>query len=241
VSAIPLHIDKILRSNGIILNEEKKDQLGLYFSLLKEWNQRINLVSRRDTENIWESHILHSISPLFLLNIPSGVRMLDLGSGGGLPGIPLAIVHGGLEMVLMDSIQKKAHALHEILAQLELPGIQVITGRAEELGKGKRFAALFDAVIARAVAPLDQLVRWAAPFLRKRALASTEWRSKRAWGKSEFSFPYLLALKGGDLNREIGAVRLKHRTLAITELNLIFPGSESLDLVDKKLVVVEYQ
>jgi 16S rRNA (guanine527-N7)-methyltransferase len=238
---IPLHIDQIFRSNGILLDELKKDQLGAFVSLLMEWNQRINLVSRRDPENIWESHILHAVSPLFLLDIPSGTKLLDLGSGGGLPGVPLAIVHGGLKITLLDSIQKKTHALHDIVKTLALSDVQVVTGRAEELGKSKGLAASFDAVIARAVASLSDLANWSRPFLHKRALRPVRCKNALPGSKSDFSFPYLLALKGGDLQREIHHAALRGKGITITELSVVFPGSEHLGLVDKKLVVVEYK
>jgi 16S rRNA (guanine527-N7)-methyltransferase len=240
VASIPLHIEQIFRLNRLVLDKLKKDQLEAYVSLLMEWNQRINLISRRDAENIWESHILHAVSPFFVLEIPSGVKLLDLGSGGGLPGIPMAIVHGGLKVTLLDSIQKKTHALQQIVERLSLPDVQIAQGRAEELRKSKPFAASFDAVIARAVAPLADLVKWSRPFLCKRAITATRLKVCPAGSKSDLSFPYLLALKGGDLEREIRAAVAHTKGVTITALTLVFPGSESLGLVDKKLVVVEY-
>jgi len=240
VPTIPLHIDHLLRANGIELDDLKREQLGSFVSLLREWNQRINLVSRRDADNIWEGHIAHSLSPLFVLEIPSGASILDLGSGGGLPGIPMAIVHGNLDMTLLDSIQKKTLAVQEIVGKLGLSSTRVVNGRAEVLGKTPELAGRFDAVIARAVAPLVDLVRWALPFLRKRPCAPTGLKARSREEKSEFSFPYLLALKGGDLEREIRAAALRGKGATITELDLRFPGSASLNLTDKKLIVVEY-
>ncbi len=238
--SIPAHIDRVLRVNGIRLDESKAAQLGLFVDLLLEWNRRINLVSRRDSANIWESHILHSLSILFVLEIPRGLSVLDLGSGGGLPGIPLAIVRGDLKVTLLDSIQKKVRVLEDIVQRLGMSGVAVAGARAEDIGKEGRFRGSFDAVIARAVAPLVDLVKWSRPLLRpagremgRRADAQVE-RGQR------FSFPSLLALKGGDVQKEIRDVRLRGGRESITEINLVYPGSENVGLVDKKLVVVEY-
>lgn len=239
MASLPPHIDRVLRMNGIHLDAEKSDRLVGFVDLLLDWNRRINLVSRRDSVNIWESHILHSLSPLLVLEIPEGREVLDLGSGGGLPGVPLAIVREDLRITLLDSIQKKARVLREILRALDLPRVEVVCGRAEEIGKGERFRGHFDAVIARAVAPLVDLVLWSRPLLRPGAGRCM--RARDGAGRRSFGLPALLALKGGDLEREIRGVELRGKGVTITEINLAFPGSEGFDLVDKKLVVVEYQ
>lgn len=236
---IPAHIDRVLRANGIRLDEVKADRLAQFVDLLLEWNRRVNLVSRRDSSNIWESHILHSLSVLFLLEIPPGISLLDLGSGGGLPGIPLAIVRGDLEVTLLDSIQKKARVLEDIVRRLGVPGIAVAGARAEDMGREAGFRGRFDAVIARAVAPLADLVRWSRPLLRKSG-GDMRRRVPARVQRGEFSLPCLLALKGGDLQKEVRDVRLGGGHESITEIDLLFPGSEKFEMVDKKLVVVEY-
>jgi 16S rRNA (guanine527-N7)-methyltransferase len=236
--SLPLHIEGLLRSNGVLLDDDQKDRLGRYVDLLVEWNKRINLVSRRDSGNIWESHILHSLSPLFFLEIPSGVSLLDLGSGGGLPGIPIAIVLGDVAITLLEATEKKVHAVRSMVEDLQLRSVRVVAGRAEEVGRTKPFAHSFDAVIARAVAPLRDLVRWSRLFIRTGGTAVTT--GKGSMLKSQFSIPYLLALKGGDLQRELRDAGVKGQREAITEIKLAFPGSEDLGLVDKKLIVVEF-
>lgn len=237
---IPEHIRKVLRENGFPLDEQQTRKMGEYVSLLLEWNEKINLISRRDSDRVWESHILHSVSLLFLLDIPSDSSILDLGSGGGLPGIPLSILHGSLNVTLMDSIQKKTRVLEEIIQRLALPNLRVLTGRAEELGREGGLRGTFDAVIARAVAPLADLAAWSKPFLRRQTKGATRLRSAGAAAKSDFSFPYLLALKGGDLEKEVRDVRLWQKGATITEIALSFPGSELLGLVDKKIVLIEW-
>ncbi len=240
MESLPLSIDHTLRLNGVFLDEVKRDRLARFVDLLLEWNRRINLVSRRDSENIWESHILHSLSPLFMLDIPSGVSILDLGSGGGFPGIPIAIMRGDVRVTLLDSIQKKVRVLEDIVAALGLSAVRVVGGRAEDVGRDGGYAGSFDAVIARAVAPLADLIRWSEPFLRRTAGPSSRRKRGEAGSHPEFSFPYLLALKGGDLSHEIQGAGLKARQGTITEINLAFPGSEDFPLVDKKLIVVEF-
>jgi 16S rRNA (guanine527-N7)-methyltransferase len=237
---IPLHIDRILRSNGLSLDEVRSERMAEFAELLLEWNQKINLVSRRDADKIWESHILHSLTPLFLFDIPEHTQLLDLGTGGGLPGIPLSIAHGALDVALIDSIQKKTRVLEDIIKRIGLTNLRVFAGRAEELGRRKPLRGAFDAVIARAVAPLPELVEWSRPFLRKRQGQAMKVKGEQVRGKSEITFPYLLALKGGDLVKEIHDARVRSRGITITEIALTFPGSDLLGLVDKKVVLVEW-
>jgi 16S rRNA (guanine527-N7)-methyltransferase len=230
----------LLLQNGIRLTGLQRTQFDLYVELLTDWNRRINLISRRDEENIWLSHIFHSLTPLLLLEFPERLKVLDLGTGGGLPGIPLAILHGNMAISLLDSIRKKTVALQEIVAELGLPEAQVLLGRAEGVAKEPHFSADYDMVVARAVAPLSDLVKWGGPFLRPKGGGVTKRRTPTMAGKSEFRFPYLLALKGGDLESELQAVRLQEPSRAITEINLVFPGSEQVDLADKKILIVEF-
>jgi 16S rRNA (guanine527-N7)-methyltransferase len=216
--------------------------LGVYVRLLTEWNAKINLISRKDVGNIWFSHILHSIAPLFVVDIPAGVHILDLGSGGGLPGIPLAIVRGDLRLTLLDSIRKKTMVLEDIIARLGMGNAGVLTGRAEELAADKHLAHRFDIVAARAVAPLQDLVKWSKPFLkidmREEQPGRAEIRAPQR--RRTLSCPALMALKGGDLEGEISRTRIRTGLSSLTVVDLVFDGSDELGLEDKKLIVVEY-
>lgn len=235
---LPPLIELLCRKNGIHLDDLSRGRLTAYVEQLLSWNKKINLVSRKDEENIWESHIVHSLSPLFVLDIPAGIRVLDLGSGGGLPGIPLAIVHGGLEVTLLDSIRKKTMAVEEILRNLGLEGVTVVNGRAEEVCQQISLKGSFEVVIARAVAPLVDLVRWSRPFLAVRPRVGFASEKVTKGDKTVIDLPYLLALKGGNLEGEIREAKLKAGARRISELRLVFPGSEALSLEDKKAVVV---
>ena len=137
-------ITNIMRQNNLPLSEAQVASLAEYESLLREWNGRINLISRRDQENIWTAHILHSLSILFHLEIPASVRVLDLGSGGGLPGIPLAIARPDLTVVLLDSMAKKMRAVSDIVARLKLGDIDMAkaVGIPLDIFMKRRFGAI---------------------------------------------------------------------------------------------------
>jgi 16S rRNA (guanine527-N7)-methyltransferase len=234
---IPLQFEKVLKEGGISLDGSRGELLERFVGELLEWNLKINLISRKDTENVWEGHILHSLVPLLMFEIPRGVKVLDLGTGGGLPGIPMAIVHGGMNLTLLDSIAKKMVALEAMVQSLHLEGVSVVTGRAEEVGRKPGFRSSYDMVVARAVAPLSELVRWSRPFLRARGdLATTSLRGE----KTLFRFPYLLTLKGGDLEGEVKEARVKGGPCTITVLDILFRSSSAFPFAGKKVVLVEF-
>jgi len=238
---LPLSIEILCRKNGVVLDDLSRSRLLSYVEQLRAWNKKINLVSRRDEGNLWESHIIHSLSPLFVLDIPAAIRVLDLGSGGGLPGIPLAIVHGGLEVTLLDSTRKKTLALEEIVRTLGLEGVTVVNGRAEEICLKVPFKQSFEVVIARGVASLVDVMKWSRPFLASLPRAGVPAEKIPRGNKTVIDLPYLLALKGGDLQKEIQEAKIKTGVRRIAELQLVFPGSEALGLEDKKAVVVHWK
>lgn len=162
-------IGKIMEINAIFpqIAEEQNRQLSGYMKLLAQWNQRINLVSRREVERLWENHILPSTIPLTLVDIEPRSRVLDIGSGGGLPGIPLKIIRPDLQIVMVDSIRKKVLFLKAAIAELGLENIAAVNQRVEVLSQRSEFQGVFDVVTARAVSSISQLARWGIPFLKK--------------------------------------------------------------------------
>ncbi len=122
-----------------------------------EWNKKINIISRKDEENVWTYHILHSISPLFKIEIKQNSAIVDIGTGGGLPGIPIKILRPDISMLCIDSTGKKINAVSQMITDLKLNNIHALWGRAEEIGSQPEYAGKFDVVIARAVAPLKDL------------------------------------------------------------------------------------
>lgn len=213
-------VARICGRNSLPLTDLQLARLEEYVRLLIGWNAKINLISRKDTENIWTSHILHSLSMLFVMQIAEGSRLLDLGSGGGLPGIPLSIVRSDLRVVLLDSIVKKTVALSAMVEELRLENVGVVCGRAEEQGRRKEMSGVFDVVAARGVAPLEDLVKWGRRFLKPGGTSM------------------LVAFKGGDLTAELSRARIRSGVGDVEVLPLVFPGLAGSELMEKKIIVV---
>src|SRR5207248_881622 len=136
----------ICEENGLSLSPDQLSKIDLYAKLIKEWNAKINLISRKDEENLLAKHILHSLT-LLIPNIsdviPRGSKLLDLGTGGGFPGIPIGIVRPDLQITLCDSIQKKIGACENMIKRLGLTNIRTVVGRAEEFKKDSHFRNQF--------------------------------------------------------------------------------------------------
>jgi len=237
----PLLVRTTCAQNGVLLTDEQLRLLEEYAVRLIEWNQKINLISRRDEENVWTRHMLHCLSLLCKVKFAEGVKILDLGTGGGLPGVVLKIVRPDLLLTLVDSTQKKINAVKDILGSLSLTGIDAVWGRAEDLGKQREYAEHYSIVVARAVAPLKDLQRWSYPFLKKSSVG----RDTRAGDApspttKQIRGPALVAFKGGDLADEINQLRNHPNVGTISTIELTLNGSTQLDDRDKKIVIVEY-
>jgi len=141
-------------------------QLEKFVELVLQWNQRVNLISRKDVKRIWEHHVVSSLLPLRLLKFPADCQMLDIGSGGGFPAIPIKIARPDMQMVLVDSIRKKALFLKKVISELSLSRIIVINERIETLQQSEERLRQFDIVTARAVTDIPQLIKWGSPFLK---------------------------------------------------------------------------
>jgi 16S rRNA (guanine527-N7)-methyltransferase len=230
-------VQDICSKNGLELSEEMVGGLEQYVSLLLEWNAKVNLISRKDQENIWGGHILHSLSMLFRLRLPAGIRVLDLGSGGGLPGIPLALVNPEWSVSLLDSIQKKCTAVQDIITRMDLSKrVEVIVGRAEEKSVMDKRRVTFDVVVARGVGSLADLVRYAKPYLKKGLDGGTAVEDERMVVR--VTPPVLIAYKGGDLEGEIKEMRLKTGRTVAADLPITFAGAEESGLTGKTILVV---
>ncbi len=151
---------------GISLTPEQLELLSLYLLHLLEVNEHLNLTAVRDADAAWMRHIFDSLFLLPKLKADAGQQALDLGSGGGLPGIPLAICRPDISWVLVDSVAKKARFLEETVAKLGLQNVSVRSERAEVLGHMDGFRENFHIVTARAVARLPTLLELTVPLLR---------------------------------------------------------------------------
>jgi 16S rRNA (guanine527-N7)-methyltransferase len=143
------------------------DKLSVYVDLLRNYNKKLNLISRSDIDQVWTNHIFPSLFANILLPFPVGVAVIDLGSGGGLPGIPLKIIRPDLQFVLLDSSHKKSAFLRVAVSKLDLAEIEVFTGRIASSVTDQALVNRFDAVTVRAVASFDHLIEWSRPLLRE--------------------------------------------------------------------------
>jgi 16S rRNA (guanine(527)-N(7))-methyltransferase GidB len=170
---------------------EQIRQLEALEAVYLEWNAQINVISRKDIGSLYEKHVLHSLSIAAVYHFPPGSQVVDIGTGGGFPGIPLAIFFPETQFQLVDSIAKKLKVVDAVADALSLTNICTQHIRAEEI-KGRKF----DIAISRAVAPLKDLWFWARPLLKLQNIGAEDTNAlPRASG--------LICLKGGDLAAEI--------------------------------------
>ena len=190
------------------LTPEQRQRFEALDALYHDWNAKINVISRKDIDNLYEHHVLHSLGIAEVIRFRPGSRVMDLGTGGGFPGIPLAILFPETEFHLVDSIGKKIHVCNEVIAALGLTNVTTQHARAEEIRyvknpkKQKRgeevpieglLPARFDFVVSRAVMPLADLVKAARPHITQR---------------QQNALPNgLIALKGGELEHEAANVK----------------------------------
>lgn len=164
---------------GIELNEQQRRQFELYYHELVSWNERLNLTTITGYEEVQVKHFLDSLVSLPVLAtelgtplpLRAGLRLVDVGSGAGFPGIPLKIAAPQLDVTLMDGTQKKVGFLQEVVSRLGLDSTHVMHGRAEELGRKPEHRDAYDVVTARAVAPLNVLAEYLLPLVRPGGLA----------------------------------------------------------------------
>lgn len=151
---------------GIGLVEDEVYNFSLYKELLKEWNQKINITSITDDVEIDIKHFIDSLTPFNTNLFKKDIKIIDIGTGGGFPGIPLKIVNKDMEVVLLDSLNKRINFLNEVIKRLKLKNIVAIHGRAEELGRNINHREKYDIAISRAVASLNTLSEYSIPFVK---------------------------------------------------------------------------
>lgn len=175
-------------------------QFGALEGLYKDWNEKINVISRKDIDSLYERHVLHSLAIAASVTFNDGAEVIDIGTGGGFPGIPLAIFFPQVQFLLVDSIGKKIKVVQGVVEAIGLKNVTAIHSRAEDVKNRK-----FDFAVSRAVAPLGDLWRWAKPLLR-------------TGHQSEEYGNGLVCLKGGDLAEEFAASGVRPRVLPISQI-----------------------
>lgn len=158
---------------GIEISNEEAEKFISYKDILLEWNKKMNLTAITEDREIIVKHFLDSLSciqdkylPIQLKNSQDRVRLIDVGTGAGFPGIPLKIVLPNIELTLLDSLKKRIGFLQELSKELRLDGVEFIHGRAEDLGKNKNYREKYDYAVSRAVASLNVLVEYCMPFVK---------------------------------------------------------------------------
>ncbi len=210
----------VCAANGIVLEAEQIRAFERYARELRYWNERVNLISRKDVEHLYEHHFLHSLAVLKYVDIPERARCIDIGTGAGLPGIPLAIARPDLHMLLVEAVAKKARLVALLASHTGLRHIAVKRARVEELAADPTYQHAFDVALARAVAPLPTLLEWSSPLLKPRGM--------------------LIAYKGGELSEELRAAQRRFPSAQLTVHAIQLHGAPWFEQNQKCIVVCQF-
>ncbi len=206
--------------NGLNPDMMKVERLAYFAELVAEKNESINLISRKDIDSIIEKHVF--ISAYITKFIPEKCsNFLDIGTGGGFPGIPMAIVRPDLHGVLVDSTSKKIEAVKEFIDKLKLSNVIAENLRVESEEFIIRYAEAFDLIVSRATVPLIILLRYSIPLIKEKS--------------------YIIALKGGDIEDEFKKAELKYKSFIkkFTIFDLSYKPTNTRNQKGKKLVLLE--
>ena len=202
---------KLILEHFANLNKKQIEQFSMLKAIYENWNQKINVISRKDIDNINLRHVLHSMSIAKFIKFKKQTKILDLGTGGGFPGIPLAILFPDCNFILVDSVKKKITVVDNVVKELKLNNVISYCSRVEELD------LKFDFLVTRAVAKMPKIINWS------RGNFNLESNNEIKNG--------IIALKGGDINEELFSINN----------STILPIEEILNnqyFIDKKIVYV---
>jgi 16S rRNA (guanine527-N7)-methyltransferase len=209
------HLLRVLREFEIPVPENAAAKLAAYTDLIRKWNRRTQLVSRNDEKFFVSNHIAECLATACVFDFQKISRILDFGSGAGLPGIPLAVLFPKLQVALLEPKRKRALFLRHACSELALENTKKLPYRSEEIPASEMFA--YDAVIARAVASLEKLWTWAGNLLAMDGM--------------------LMAMKGGDLDEEIQNLKKTHA--AVKPQIFTYPEKLVPQNKNRKIVVIQ--
>lgn len=199
VSAAFLFSMEIIKKYFADFTPKQLQQYEMLLPLYKEWNEKINVISRKDIDSLYLHHVLHALSIAAIVEFKNGCKVIDIGCGGGFPGVPLAIFFPEVEFFMVDSVGKKLKVIHAVCEATGIKNITTQHTRVEDIKNRK-----FDFAISRAVAPLKNLWQWAKPIVRQ---------------GNDSSVPNgLICLKGGDLHLEISESLTKPKLQSIYDI-----------------------
>lgn len=185
------------------LSDQQQEKFAALKPLYEEWNAQINVISRKDMDHFYEKHVLHSLAIANYIQFKPGTQVLDIGTGGGFPGIPLAIRFPQVQFMLIDGTGKKIKVVKAVAESLNLTNVEAQHIRAEQLNQS------FDFVVSRAVTDLESFMQWTHNKVHRKEINSKK--------------NGVLYLKGGDLDEELLALK-KQFTVKITDLSAYFPS-----------------
>ncbi|WP_374048109.1 16S rRNA (guanine(527)-N(7))-methyltransferase RsmG [Clostridium sp. MB40-C1] len=159
-------LETACNSLGLELDEEKYNQFIQYKDLLKEWNEKVNLTAIKEDEEIIKKHFIDSMKIFQFHPLKNSKKIIDIGTGGGFPGIPMKIIRPDIDIVLLDSLRKRINVLDDILYKIGIDDVITMHGRAEEYGVREEHREQYDAVVSRAVANLAVLSEFCIPYVK---------------------------------------------------------------------------
>lgn len=210
-------LNEACKSEGLSFDEKKYNNFMKYKELVKEWNKKINLTAITEDEEIIKKHFIDSIKVFKCDYVKNAKSIIDIGTGGGFPGIPMKIVKSDNNMVLLDSLNKRINFLNEVIGELELENINTIHGRAEDFAQKTEYRQKFDLAVSRAVANLTVLLELCLPYVKVGG--------------------HLVALKGPAIDDEIKNAEIALKVLGGIIEEIIEVDIEGSDLKHNLLVV----
>jgi 16S rRNA (guanine527-N7)-methyltransferase len=208
----------ICSSNNIFLDLEQIDSFKRFQTEMVYWNEKVNMISRKDIDYLLERHILHSLSIMKYVEFPEKAKVLDVGTGGGFPGIPLKIANPEIYLTLVDSIAKKLKIAEMMAKHTGLRNIEAFATRVEDLQKIEKYRNHFDIITTRAVASTDKIFTWTKTLLKDK-------------GK-------IILWKGGDLTNELEEFNQIGKGYEVAIIPIKLFGFDYFEQEDKKFVII---